>query len=61
MKKLVFLNVLVGKRSGSYTEPKDLENIVTYNYSAKRLFSVTKVYIIDSLCPAAIGISNEIG
>jgi hypothetical protein len=40
--------------------PKDSENFVTNNYGAGRLFSVTKVFVIDSWRSAAVVISNEI-
>jgi hypothetical protein len=43
-----------------FTVPKDSENFVTYSYTAGRLFSVTKVFAIDSLRPTAKAIRKEI-
>jgi hypothetical protein len=36
------------------------DNLGTKNYSAERMFSVMKLFVIDSLLPAAIVISDEI-
>jgi hypothetical protein len=43
-----------------YTAPKESENFVNDNNDAWRLFSVSKVFVIDRGRPAAIAISNEI-
>jgi hypothetical protein len=42
------------------TKGLDSENFVTNDYGAGRLFSVTKVFVIDSRRPAATVISKKI-
>jgi hypothetical protein len=65
IQKLCCFSVIVSWSCGRnsyilYTVPEDSENFVTNNYGAGRLFSVTKVFVIDSWRPAVIVISHEI-
>jgi hypothetical protein len=52
--------IVLSAAGTSHTVSKDSENFVTNNYGIGRLFSVTKLYVIDSGRPAAIVISIEI-